>query len=218
MFRFLVGGVAYLLPLFVIGAGIALAARQRIESPARLRAGAIAIVLGLTLGLAAGSLGLGPGGGDTRDLWGVDAMMDRGGVVGEALYWATSTLFSHAGAHLVFFFLMAGGALLLTGRRIGDLVGGVRAAAVHTRERLADELEHARADARRTGAGLRGARGRARASRSCLPDPEPDPPVSLAAEGDALDAEEDPLAQVEREIQNRAPEEQPDRRSRTPRC
>ena len=71
------------MPLFVIGAGIALAARERIESPARLRAGAIALALGLTLGLAAGSLGLGPGGGDTRDLWGLDAMMERGGVVGE---------------------------------------------------------------------------------------------------------------------------------------
>src|SRR5688500_7841484 len=106
--RFLFGGVAYLLPLFVIGAGIALAARQRIESPARLRAGGIAIALGLTLGLAAGSLGLGPGGGSSRDLWGVDAMMERGGAVGETLYWATSTLFSQAGAHLVFFFMMAG--------------------------------------------------------------------------------------------------------------
>ena len=38
VFRFLVGGVAYLLPLFLIGAGVALAARQRIASPARLRA------------------------------------------------------------------------------------------------------------------------------------------------------------------------------------
>ena len=194
----------------MIGAGVALAARERIESPARLRAGAIAIVLGLTLGLAAGSLGLGPGGGDSRDLWGVDAMMDRGGVVGEALYWATSTLFSHAGAHLVFFFLMAGGALLLTGRRIGDLVGGVRAAAAHTRERLANELEHARADARRApGAGLRGARGRA-AHRGPAPGPRARPAGAVAAEGEAIDAEEDPLAQVEREIQNRAPEEQPE--------
>ena len=33
--------------------------------------------------------------------------------------------------------------------------------------------------------------------------------MAVAAEGDALDSEEDPLAQVEREIQNRAPEEQP---------
>jgi S-DNA-T family DNA segregation ATPase FtsK/SpoIIIE len=206
VFRFLVGGVAYLLPLFAIGAGIALAARQRIESPARLRAGAIALALGLTLGLAAGSLGLGPGGGDTRDLWGVDAMMERGGVVGECLYWATSTLFSHPGAHLVFFFLMAGGGLLLTGRRIGDLIGSVRAAVVHTRERLANELEHARADAR----GRTPAPDAEPRIEVLLPDPEPDSPVAVAAEGDALDSEEDPLAQVEREIQNRAPEEQPE--------
>ena len=45
-----------------------------------------------------------------------------------------------------------------------------------------------------------------------LPDPEPEPEiaVAVAAEGDALDSEEDPLAQVEREIQNRAPEVQPE--------
>ena len=211
LFRFLVGGVAYLLPLFVIGAGIALAARQRIESPARLRAGAIAVVLRLTLGLAAGSLGLGPGGGDTRDLWGLDAMMERGGVVGECLYWATSTLFSHPGAHLVFFFLMAGGALLLTGRRIGDLIGGVRTAAAHARGRLASELEHARADAKGRPSAFEEPEGDPRIE-VLLPDPEPEPegPVAVAAEGDALDSEEDPLAQVEREIQNRAPEEHPE--------
>ena len=45
VFRFLVGGVAYLVPFFLIASGIALAARERIESPARMRAGAIAIVL-----------------------------------------------------------------------------------------------------------------------------------------------------------------------------
>ena len=211
VFRFLVGGVAYLVPLFVIGAGIALAARERIESPGRLRAGAIALALGLTLGLAAGSLGLGPGGGDTRDLWGLDAMMERGGVVGESLYWATSTLFSHPGAHLVFFFLMAGGALLLTGRRIGDLIGGVRTAAVHARGRLASELEHARADAEGRTAAFEEPEGDPRIE-VLLPIPSLSPThrVAVAAEGDALDSEEDPLAQVEREIQNRAPEDHPE--------
>ena len=211
VFRFLVGGVAYLLPVLVIGAGIALAARQRIESPGRLRAGAIALVLGLALGLAAGTLGLGPGGGDARDLWGLDAMMERGGVVGEGLYWATSTLFSHPGAHLVFFFLMAGGVLLVTGLRIGDLVGGVRTAAAHARTRLASELEDARHDARGRAPVAEEPEGDPRIE-VLLPDPEPEPEISVAvaAEGDALDSEEDPLAQVEREIQNRAPEVQPE--------
>ena len=44
VFRFLVGGVAYLLPLFVIGAGVALAARPHLESPARMRTGAIVLI------------------------------------------------------------------------------------------------------------------------------------------------------------------------------
>ena len=34
--------------------------------------------------------------------------MDHGGLVGEALYWATSTLFPSAGAHIAFVFLLAG--------------------------------------------------------------------------------------------------------------
>jgi DNA segregation ATPase FtsK/SpoIIIE, S-DNA-T family len=206
VFGFLVGGVAYLVPILLIGSGIALAARDRIESPARMRAGAIAIVLGLTLGLAAGSLGLGPGGGASRDLWGVDAMMDRGGAVGEALYWATSTLFSHAGSHLVFVFLMLGGALLLTGRSIGDLVGGARAAAAHAKERFANELEQARADARGPAPAWEEPEGEPRIEALV---PEPDPPAVVGTDEEALEGEEDPLAQVEREIQNRAPEAEP---------
>jgi S-DNA-T family DNA segregation ATPase FtsK/SpoIIIE len=208
LFRFLVGGVATLVPLFAIAAGVALAARERIESPGRMRAGAVAVVLGLTLGLAAGTLGLGPGGGSTRDLWGVDAMMDRGGVIGEALYWATSTLFSHAGAHLVFVFLMLGGALLLTGRSIGDLIGGLRSAATQARGRLADELEQARADAHARAPEFEEPEGEPRIE-VMYPDPEPEP-GAVAAEAEALEAEgEDPLARVEREIQNRAPEQAP---------
>jgi DNA segregation ATPase FtsK/SpoIIIE, S-DNA-T family len=202
VFRFLVGGVAYLMPLFVVAAGVALAARDRIESPGRLRAGAVAIVLGLALGLAAGSLGLGPGGGADRVLWDVDGMMDRGGLAGEALYWTTSTLFSHAGAHLVFFFLLAAGALLLTGRRIGELVGGARAAVAHTRERLASEMQHARADAHGQASAFEEPEGEPRIE-ALHSEPAPD---AVAAEGEALEGEEDPLAVVEREIQNRAPE------------
>jgi DNA segregation ATPase FtsK/SpoIIIE, S-DNA-T family len=211
LFRFLVGGVTYLVPLLVIGAGIALAARDRISAPARMRAGAICVCLGLTLGLAAGSFGLGPGGGETRELWGVDAMMDRGGVIGEALYWATSTLFSHAGSHLVVVFALLSGLLLLTGRRIGDLVAGVRAAAGHTRARLQDELAHARVDARGKRPVLEEPEGEPRIE-VMYAEPESDTarPASLAAEAESLEPEgEDPLARVEREIQNRAPEEAP---------
>ena len=85
---------------------------------------------------------------------------------------------------------MAGGALLLTGRSIGDLIGGVAARPPHTRERLASELEQARADARPCWRSPRASPG----SRCLEPEPE----------GDTLEGEEDPLAEIEREIQNRA--------------
>ena len=206
VFRFLVGGVTYLLPLFVIGAGVALAAREHIESPRRMRMGAIVLGVALTLGLAAGSFGLGPGGGADRPLWDVDAMMDRGGIVGEALFWVTSTLFSAAGSHLVFVFMFVAGALLLTGRPIGELIGGVRSAMAGTRERLSAELEQARADARGRLPDFEEPAGDPRIE-VMHPEPEPEPPAVVAAEDDAIEGEEDPLAQVEREIQNKAPEE-----------
>src|SRR5688500_19017629 len=121
-------------------------------------------------------------------------MIDRGGVAGEALYWATSTLFSHAGAHLVFVFLMLGGALLLTGRRIGDLVCAALAAAALTRRRLASEFEQARAHARGPAPAYEEPEGEPRIE-ALFPDPET--PAAVGADAEALEGEEDPLAQVE---------------------
>ena len=95
--RFAVGAVAYTLPVFAIGTGVALAAGEHVRSPARMRWGAIVLLLGLTLGFAAGSLGLGPEATGGRALFDVDQRMDRGGLAGEVQFWATSTLFSTAG-------------------------------------------------------------------------------------------------------------------------
>ena len=208
--RFLVGSVAYLMPLFVIGTGVALAARPHLDSPRRMRTGAIVLASGLTLGFAAGSLGLGPDGGPARDLFDTSQMMDRGGIAGETLYWVTSTLFSNAGAHLAFVALMLGGTLLLTGASISQLIGGsstlLRSGAHDMRKRAGAELERARADA---------------SKRTTFEEPPGEPHIEalhhepedeptgeagiVAAEDEALDGEEDPLAQVEREIQKREP-------------
>ena len=212
--RFLVGGVTYLAPLFVIGAGVALAARPHLESPAahahRRRS---SWSLALTLGFAAGSLGLGPDGGPPRDLFDTDQMMDRGGIAGETLYWATSTLFSNAGAHLAFVFLLLGGLLLLTGASISQLIAGLRSRRTrhaHARGRGAGPGPRGRS-ARAQGA--RGARGRAADRGACTTRPEHAPTGEVeivAAEDEALEAEEeDPLARVEREIRGREPARAP---------
>ncbi len=204
--RFLVGAVAYLMPLFVIGTGVALAARPHLESPRRMRTGAIVLLLALTLGFAAGSLGLGPDAASQRDLFDTDQMMDRGGVAGETLYWGTSTLFSDAGAHLAFLFMFMAGALLLTGASISQLIAGLRTGARGLRARAGDELERARADVRKRTAFEEPA-GEPRIA-ALHHDPEEEQPTGevamLAAEDEALDAEEeDPLTRVEREIRGR---------------
>ncbi len=207
--RFLAGSVTYLAPLFVIGAGVALAARPHLESPRRMRTGALVLGLALALGFAAGSLGLGPGGG-SRDLFDTDQMMDRGGIAGETLYWVVSTLFSNVGAHLTFVVLALAGLLLLTGVSISQLVGRsstlLRSGAKDMRARAGSELERARADSRkRTVFEEPPGEPRIEALHHAPEDQPTGEAGIVAAEDEALDGEEDPLAQVEREIHEREP-------------
>ena len=172
-----------------------------------MRTGAIVLMLALTLGFAAGSLGLGPDAAAQRDLFDTGQMMDRGGVAGETLYWATSTLFSDAGAHLAFLFMFMAGVLLLTGASISQLIGGLRTGAHGLRARAGDELERARADARKRTKFEEPAGEPRIAVLHHEPEEEEQPTgevAMVAAEDEALEAEEeDPLTRVEREIRGR---------------
>jgi S-DNA-T family DNA segregation ATPase FtsK/SpoIIIE len=120
--RFLLGGVAYLAPIGFVAAGVLLVVDDLLPTLKPLRAGAICLVLGLALGLAAGSLGLGPGAAPHEPLLQSAYVSDRGGVLGETLFWASSTLFSTVGAHIIFVFLMVGGILLLTGASLAGIL------------------------------------------------------------------------------------------------
>jgi len=120
--RFLLGGVAYLTPIGLVAAGVGIVLRDALASLRPFRTGAICLTLGLALGLAAGSLGLGPGAYLHEPLLQASYVADRGGVVGELLLWASSTLFSNVGAHILFVFLMTGGILLLTGASLASIV------------------------------------------------------------------------------------------------
>src|SRR5215216_2173308 len=57
----LFGGVAYAAPVALFCVGALLVVRPMLPSMHPLKAGALCLTAGLTLGLAAGSLGLGPG-------------------------------------------------------------------------------------------------------------------------------------------------------------
>jgi S-DNA-T family DNA segregation ATPase FtsK/SpoIIIE len=92
------------------------------------RAGGICLLAALTLALAAGTLGLGPAGA-RHGFWNTDFMSDRGGVIGEALFYGSSNLVGDVGAHILAVFLFVAALLLLTG---ASIAGVVRATATVT--------------------------------------------------------------------------------------
>ncbi|MCO5326806.1 MAG: DNA translocase FtsK [Solirubrobacterales bacterium] len=145
-----VGAVAYALPMLLAGIGLALVVRPLITYPGAINAGALLLVAGLLLAFAAGTAGLGP---DTPvrggDYFEPDFMTAHGGVFGEALYWASATLFQSVGAHIIAVLLVISGILLLSGRPLVSLIGSGAEAGRRAKE--------ATGELARTARGVRGA-------------------------------------------------------------
>jgi DNA segregation ATPase FtsK/SpoIIIE, S-DNA-T family len=119
--RWLLGAVHYGVPVALLAAGAIVVLRPVLPAVRPFRAGAICLFAALCLGLAAGTLGLGPDGA-RPGLWDDEWVRTRGGMVGEALYWATSTLLGSVGSHIVAVFLFLAGVLLLTGASVAGVV------------------------------------------------------------------------------------------------
>jgi DNA segregation ATPase FtsK/SpoIIIE, S-DNA-T family len=115
--RHLAGAVAYVLPVTLLAAGAAMVLRPFLPSLGPLKFGGVAMLAALLLAFAAGTAGLG-GGGERHGYFQPDFFTERGGVLGEALYWSTSSLFQKTGAHVIALLLMFAGLLLLTGTSI----------------------------------------------------------------------------------------------------
>ncbi len=122
-FVWLFGGVGYLIPIALFAAGAILVVGPMLPSLRPFQAGGIFLLTALMLGLAAGTLGLGPD-DPPRDAafetpsW----FRHHGGAVGEALFWVTRTLFQEIGAHILFIFLFVAGFMLLTGASIAGIL------------------------------------------------------------------------------------------------
>jgi DNA segregation ATPase FtsK/SpoIIIE, S-DNA-T family len=134
--RFLFGAVAYAAPVALLAAGAVLIMRPALPSTHPFKTGALCLAGALTLGFAAGSLGLGPGDTPREDFLDTAYLERHGGLSGESLFWASSKLFSDAGSHILFLFLLISGVLLLTGASIASLVSGTRVLALGTGERM----------------------------------------------------------------------------------
>src|SRR5215207_6356699 len=119
--RWLLGAVHYGVPAALLAAGAILVLRPVLPAVRPFRAGALCLFAALCLGLAAGTLGLGPDGG-RPGFWDPDWVRSRGGMAGEALYWTISTLLGGVGAHILAVFLFLAGVLLLTGASVAGLL------------------------------------------------------------------------------------------------
>jgi len=118
---FLVGQVAYIVPVALVAAGALMVARPFIPAGRPLRSGAVLAFLAITLMLAGGTLGLGPNGAKAGE-WGSAFLKDHGGLIGEAQYTLIAGLASAIGAHIVALFLLLAGTLLITGASVAAVI------------------------------------------------------------------------------------------------
>ena len=132
----LFGDAGYLAPLALFAAGAVVMLRPMLPAVQPWGIGALCLGAALTLGLAAGSLGLGPGDTARDGFLDAEYLRHHGGLVGESLFWVSSHLFSHAGSHILFVFLLLAGVLLLTGASVAGMVSATRQGVATTTERV----------------------------------------------------------------------------------
>ncbi|MGI8713425.1 MAG: DNA translocase FtsK [Solirubrobacteraceae bacterium] len=120
--RYALGALGYAVPAGLVAGGGLILARE-LRPPTRpLRAGLVCLVVALTLALAAGTLGLGPGPVPAHEFWRGASFRSRGGVVGQGELWVASHLFSRLGADILAVFLLIAGIILITGATLGSVV------------------------------------------------------------------------------------------------
>ena len=130
--RFVLGALGYVVPA-ALAVGGALILVRELRPPARpLRTGLVCLVCSVTLVLAAGTLGIGPGALHGAAFWRAAAFEDRGGVVGQGELWVTSHLISTLGADILAVFLFVAGLILVTGAGVAGVVRATRAGVAGT--------------------------------------------------------------------------------------
>jgi DNA segregation ATPase FtsK/SpoIIIE, S-DNA-T family len=134
----LTGRVAYLVPIAVAGWGVTLMLRPIIKAPAAVNAGAILLLASLLLAFAAQTIGLGPSHPARHGYFHEPFYSVHGGILGEGLYWAATSLFHRLGAQILAVLLFVCGLLLITQTTVSSLLtraGRVaRSAGAGTRE------------------------------------------------------------------------------------
>ena len=130
--RLLVGRAVALAPLALLAFGVALIMDHPLLSARPMRLGLAVGSAALLVALAGGSLGLG---GTTRQGWfESEVVKERGGLVGEAGYWATSTTVGSVGTAILVVVGLLAAVVLISGASLGHVVRrGGQGAAVASR-------------------------------------------------------------------------------------
>ena len=105
----------------IVAAGALFVLRPVLPAVRPFRAGALCLFASLTLALAGGTFGLGPP-GVRAGYWNEAFFEIRGGIVGDALLYATATAVSTIGAHILAVFLFVAAVLLLTGASVAGVL------------------------------------------------------------------------------------------------
>ncbi len=151
--KWAVGAIHVLTPVALMSAAALLALGPMLPTVRPFRAGAVCLLLALTLAFAAGTFGLGPDGARPAG-WEREWVQDRGGMLGEALYRGVSALFSSLGAHILALCLLLAGVLLLTGATVAGFLQATGRSVSRTQRKLRDSTAEVRAGvARRRGTG-----------------------------------------------------------------
>ncbi len=161
-----VGTVRYVAPPAAVVAGAILILRPVLPAVRPFRSGAVCLLAGLTLALAAGTLGLGPGGSAVS--WDPDWIKARGGGLGEAIYEVTHTLVGTVGSHIAALFLLVAAVLLLTGASVAGVLKA-------TSSQVADTTRSLRAA--RPPAKRRRGEGATSSRRLTVPEPDDGEPI-----------------------------------------
>jgi S-DNA-T family DNA segregation ATPase FtsK/SpoIIIE len=190
-FIFLFGGVGYLTPIALFGAGAVLVLRQVLPSVSPFKAGSVCLLAGLMLGLAGRSFGLGPDHPARDGYFKPEYFKNHGGLVGDAMYAVTKTLVQQFGTDILFLFLMLAGALLLTGASLAGIVRATGEGVTATTRRVRRSTSEFAAIVTGRPGEAPGGETKAPARDSASPGPPEVEPVVRAThvEAPALDGE-----------------------------
>ncbi len=130
--RFVFGTLGDAAPVVLMLAGMLILMREWRPPTRPLRTGLACLVAALTLMLAAGTLGIGPGAVPAAQFWHAAAFERRGGVIGEAEFWVMGHLLSTLGADILAVFLFIAGLILVSGATLATLVRVTGAGVVGT--------------------------------------------------------------------------------------